>query len=57
MLVVGAGHSGLGLAAHVAQLDVSTLVIDKNPRVGDNVCIFLNLSFLLLRTPLVEKKI
>ena len=37
VLIVGAGHSGLELAAHLGQLDVSTLVIDKNPRVGDNV--------------------
>ncbi|MFW0783506.1 NAD(P)/FAD-dependent oxidoreductase [Gordonia sp. CPCC 206044] len=36
VLVVGAGHSGLGLAAYLGALGVSTLVIDKNERVGDN---------------------
>ncbi|MXP24235.1 SidA/IucD/PvdA family monooxygenase [Gordonia sp. HNM0687] len=36
VLVVGAGHSGLGLAAYLGALGVRTLVIDKNERVGDN---------------------
>jgi putative flavoprotein involved in K+ transport len=36
VLVVGAGHSGLGVAARLRQLDVPTLVVDRNPRVGDN---------------------
>ena len=34
--VVGAGQGGLTLAARLKQLDVSTLIIDRNDRVGDN---------------------
>ena len=36
VLVIGAGHSGLDIAARLGALDVSTLVIDKNERIGDN---------------------
>lgn len=36
VLIIGAGHSGLALAARLKALDVSTLVIDKNQRIGDN---------------------
>lgn len=36
VLVVGAGHTGLTIAARLGQLDVATLVVDRNPRVGDN---------------------
>ncbi|GJE96848.1 NAD(P)/FAD-dependent oxidoreductase [Phanerochaete sordida] len=36
VLVVGAGHGGLGTAAHLKHLDVSCLVVERNERVGDN---------------------
>lgn len=36
VLIVGGGHSGLMLAAHLDKLGISNLVVDKNPRVGDN---------------------
>lgn len=36
VLVVGAGHAGLILAARLGQMGVDTLVIDKNERVGNN---------------------
>jgi hypothetical protein len=36
VLVIGAGHSGLDIAARLGALDIPTLVIDKNERVGDN---------------------
>ncbi|WP_104107732.1 NAD(P)/FAD-dependent oxidoreductase [Nocardioides sp. 616] len=35
VLVVGAGHGGLGLAARLGCLGVSTLVIDRGERIGD----------------------
>ncbi|KAK0389521.1 hypothetical protein NLU13_3096 [Sarocladium strictum] len=35
-LIVGAGQAGLDLAARLNQLGVSNLVVDRNPRVGDN---------------------
>jgi cation diffusion facilitator CzcD-associated flavoprotein CzcO len=35
VLIVGAGHAGLILAARLGQLGVDTLVIDKTPRIGD----------------------
>jgi hypothetical protein len=35
-LIVGAGQSGLNVAGRLKALGVSYLVIDKNPRVGDN---------------------
>ncbi|EWC48744.1 hypothetical protein DRE_00049 [Drechslerella stenobrocha 248] len=36
VLVVGAGQADLTVAARLKQLDIPTLVIDKNPRIGDN---------------------
>ncbi|KAL8659810.1 MAG: hypothetical protein Q9226_000238 [Calogaya cf. arnoldii] len=36
VLILGAGQGGLTAAARLHQLKVSTLIIDKNPRVGDN---------------------
>jgi putative flavoprotein involved in K+ transport len=36
VLIVGAGQSGLSLAARLRHLGVPALVIDKNERVGDN---------------------
>ncbi|KAK0196665.1 dimethylaniline monooxygenase [Armillaria mellea] len=36
VLVIGAGQSGLAVGARLGQLNVDTLVIDKNDRVGDN---------------------
>jgi hypothetical protein len=35
VVVLGAGHNGLAIAARLGALDVPTLVIDKEPRVGD----------------------
>jgi cation diffusion facilitator CzcD-associated flavoprotein CzcO len=34
-VVVGAGHAGLMVAAHLGVLGVDTLVVEKTPRVGD----------------------
>ena len=34
-VVLGAGHNGLSIAARLTSLDVPTLVIDREPRVGD----------------------
>jgi putative flavoprotein involved in K+ transport len=36
VLIVGAGQSGLSLAARLGRLDIRTLVVEKNERVGDN---------------------
>lgn len=36
VLIVGAGQTGLALAARLGQLGVDTLVIDANERAGDN---------------------
>ena len=36
VLVVGAGHAGLAVAARLGQLDVDTLVVDREQRAGDN---------------------
>ena len=36
VLVIGSGHSGLNIAARLGMLGITTLVIDKNERVGDN---------------------
>jgi cation diffusion facilitator CzcD-associated flavoprotein CzcO len=36
VLIVGAGQSGLALGARLQQLDVKTLLIEKNAVVGDN---------------------
>ena len=35
MLVIGAGQSGLGVAARLKTLGVPTLVVEKQKRVGD----------------------
>ncbi|KAF8209052.1 hypothetical protein K438DRAFT_1573180 [Mycena galopus ATCC 62051] len=36
VIIIGGGHSGLELAARLKCLDVRTLVIEKNLRIGDN---------------------
>lgn len=36
VLVVGGGQAGLSVAARLTVLGIDTLVIDKNPRIGDN---------------------
>ncbi|KAJ7648069.1 hypothetical protein FB45DRAFT_895162 [Roridomyces roridus] len=36
VLVIGGGHSGLDMAARLKCLDVRTLVVERNPRIGDN---------------------
>jgi cation diffusion facilitator CzcD-associated flavoprotein CzcO len=36
VLVVGGGQSGLAIAARLGQLDIDTLVVEKNKRIGDN---------------------
>jgi hypothetical protein len=36
VVIIGGGHSGLDLAARLKALDVSTLVVEKNPRIGDS---------------------
>ena len=36
VLICGGGQSGLGLAARLKCLDVPTLVVEKNERIGDN---------------------
>jgi len=36
VLVLGAGHSGLSAAARLQALGLDTLVVERNPRVGDN---------------------
>lgn len=36
VLVIGAGHNGLAIAARLRQLGVNTLVVEKNDRIGDN---------------------
>jgi hypothetical protein len=36
VLVIGAGQAGLSLAARLGQLNIDTLVVDENDRVGDN---------------------
>ncbi len=36
VLIIGAGQAGLALGARLRQLDVSTLIVDKMERVGDN---------------------
>lgn len=36
VLVVGAGQAGLSVAARLRQLDIDTLVIDRQQRAGDN---------------------
>jgi cation diffusion facilitator CzcD-associated flavoprotein CzcO len=36
VLIVGGGHSGLILAARLGLMGVDTLVVERNPRIGDN---------------------
>jgi cation diffusion facilitator CzcD-associated flavoprotein CzcO len=36
VLVVGGGQAGLSIAARLKQLQVETLIVDREPRVGDN---------------------
>jgi putative flavoprotein involved in K+ transport len=36
VLVVGGGQAGLSIAARLAQLGVDALIVDREPRVGDN---------------------
>ena len=36
VLVVGGGQAGLSIAARLRQLNVDTLIVDRNRRVGDN---------------------
>ncbi|MCF8587616.1 flavin-containing monooxygenase [Gordonia liuliyuniae] len=36
VLIVGAGHSGLGLAAYLRAMGLRPLLVDQNQRVGDN---------------------
>jgi hypothetical protein len=36
VLIIGGGHSGLGVAARLKALDIPALVVEKNGRIGDN---------------------
>lgn len=36
VVVIGAGHAGLSVAAHLSHLGIDTLVVDKHTRIGDN---------------------
>jgi putative flavoprotein involved in K+ transport len=36
ILIIGAGHSGLGLASRLKRLGVDALIVERNPTVGDN---------------------
>ncbi|KAF8893477.1 hypothetical protein BD779DRAFT_1506493 [Infundibulicybe gibba] len=36
VLIVGGGQSGLEVSARLKCLDISSLIIEKNPRIGDN---------------------
>ena len=36
MLIIGGGQAGLSLAARLHALEIDALVIERNPRVGDN---------------------
>src|SRR4030081_3459333 len=36
VLVIGGGHSGLSIAARLKQLQVDTLIVDREQRIGDN---------------------
>jgi putative flavoprotein involved in K+ transport len=36
VLIIGAGQAGLSIAARLGALGIDALVIDRNPRVGDN---------------------
>src|ERR1700680_3241969 len=36
VVVIGGGHSGLSIAARLKQLQVDTLIVDREQRIGDN---------------------
>ncbi len=36
VLVIGSGQAGLSIASRLKQLNIDTLIIDKNERIGDN---------------------
>jgi NADPH-dependent 2,4-dienoyl-CoA reductase/sulfur reductase-like enzyme len=36
VLVVGGGQAGLSVAASLTQLGIDTLIVDREPRIGDN---------------------
>jgi putative flavoprotein involved in K+ transport len=36
VLIVGAGQAGLAVAARLSRLGIQALIVDRNPRVGDN---------------------
>jgi len=36
VLVVGGGQAGLAIAARLKQLKIDTLIVDREPRIGDN---------------------
>ncbi|HKG99986.1 MAG TPA: NAD(P)/FAD-dependent oxidoreductase, partial [Bradyrhizobium sp.] len=36
VLVVGGGQAGLAIAARLKQLQIDTLIVDREPRIGDN---------------------
>ena len=36
VLIIGAGHSGLDVAARLKMLGVTSLVVEQHPRIGDN---------------------
>lgn len=36
VLIIGAGQAGLNLGARLGQLNINTLIVDKNDRIGDN---------------------
>ena len=36
VLVIGGGHAGLTIAARLKQLRIDTLIVDREPRIGDN---------------------
>lgn len=36
VIIIGGGHSGLDVAVHLKALGITNLVIEKNPRIGDN---------------------
>jgi cation diffusion facilitator CzcD-associated flavoprotein CzcO len=36
VLIVGGGHGGMSMAASLDRIGIDNLIVDKNPRVGDN---------------------
>ncbi|KAJ7162751.1 FAD/NAD-P-binding domain-containing protein [Mycena crocata] len=36
VLIIGGGQTGLNVAARFRQMDIPSLIIEKNPRIGDN---------------------